>query len=342
MTDTAQVSSSGTTPAISVTMAAFNVAPYVAACLDSLLAQDWTDFELIVVDDASTDGTREILEAYSRQDPRIRLIVQPRNAGLAVARNLGIAEARGEWVTFLDADDLYHPQMLRAALEAGQAAGAEMVLWDYVVFADEPEIEAKAALPSDLIGIDPLDRKVLLDRPAFAWTRLVRRGALARLGIAFPPGLTYQDVPVHWRLVTRLDRIALVPRRLAYYRQQPQATTAGKGMKRADYFTVLDLVEAFLAESGQFDTYADTLTARQLNAWHGVHDVIAPEHKDRVAAMIRDRFGDRHRAYLASGKPLRWQARAFYSALAGSRIAALKLALRSTARSVYRRLKARG
>lgn len=329
-------------PSISVTMAAFNVAPYVAACLDSLLAQDWTDFELIIVDDASSDGTREILSDYAARDPRIRLILQDQNQGLAVARNLGIAEARGDWVTFLDADDLYSPEMLRRAIEVGRGQNVDMVLWDYVVFTNEAEIAAKSREPSALARIDSGDRRALLDRPAFACTRLVHRDALKRLEITFPRGLTYQDVPVHWKLITRLDRIAVVPHRLAYYRQQPQATTAGKGMKRADYFTVLDLVEAYLHESGLFDTYADTLTARQLNAWHGVHDVIAPEHRAQVKAMIADRFTDRHRAYLNAGKPLRWQARAFYRALDGNRFAAFRLAARSTARSLYRRLKSRG
>jgi glycosyltransferase involved in cell wall biosynthesis len=334
--------SGGPHPAISVTMAAFNVEPYVAACLDSLLAQEWTDFELIIVDDASTDGTAEILNDYASRDPHIRLFLKEQNEGLAVARNLGIAEARGDWVTFLDADDLYSPEMLGCVLGAGRAQNADMVLWDYVVFTDVAEIAATSAEPSALASLDPADRRALLDRPAFAWTRLVRRDALERLQIAFPRGLTYQDVPVHWKLITQLDRIALVPRRFAYYRQQPQATTAGKGMKRADYFTVLDLVEAYLQESGLFDTYADTLTARQLNAWYGVHDVIAPEHRARVKAMIAERFTDRHRAYLAAGKPLRWQAWAFHRALDGDRFAAFRLAARSTARSLYRRLKFRG
>ena len=96
-------------------MAAFNVASYVAASIESVLAQDWADFELIVVDDASTDGTREILQEYAARDPRVRLFMKDRNEGLAEARNLGIVKARGEWVTFLDTDDLFDPRMLRLA-----------------------------------------------------------------------------------------------------------------------------------------------------------------------------------------------------------------------------------
>jgi glycosyltransferase involved in cell wall biosynthesis len=331
-----------TRPTISVTMAAYNVAPFVAASLDSILAQEWTDFELIVVDDSSTDSTREILQNYAARDSRIRLFLKDRNEGLSVARNLALAQARGDWVAFLDADDLYSPDMLRLAIEAGRAQSAEMVLWDYIAFSDEREIGTKSALPSSLAQIVGSDRLALLNRPAFAWTRLVRRDVLARLQINFPPGLTYQDVLVHWQLITQLDRVALVPKRLAYYRQQPQATTAGNGMRRADYFIVLDMAAVFLRDTGLFDTFEDILTARELNAWHGVYDVVAEEHRSRVDEMIAERFGDRHRAYLAAKRPLRWQARAFYAARDGDRFSALRLWLRSTARSCYRCMKARG
>ena len=329
-------------PMISVTLAAFNVAPYVAACLDSILAQEFTDFELIIVDDASHDGTREIIEDYAARDPRIRLFVQDSNQGLAVARNLGIDQAQGDWVTFLDADDLYSPDMLRHAIDAARAQQAEMVLWDYTVFTDPAEIAKKSQQPSPLTRIDPTDRPALLNRPAFAWTRMVRRDVLQRLQIRFAHGLTYQDVPVHWRLITTLDRIALVPQRLAHYRQQPQATTAGKGMKRADYFTILDLVQDYLGHSGLFDRYADIFTARQLDAWQGVYDVVAPQHRPAVRAMITERFADRHRQYITSGNPLRWRTRMFFQALDGNGMARVKLTLWSALRETYRFITGRG
>ena len=326
-------------PLVSMTLAACNVEPFLNDCLESILAQTYTNFELIVVDDASRDGTRDILHRHAARDSRIRLILKERNEGLAVARNEGIAAARGEFVTFLDADDLYAPELLETAVAAALREKADLVIWDYVVFEDPAAIVSRRVEPSGLRCVVPGDRRALLARPAFAWTKLVRRDVLQRLAIVFPPGLTYQDVPVHWRLVTQVERIALVPRRLAFYRQQPEATTAGKGMRRADYFVVLDLVQEYLENSGMPEEYADALVRTQLNAWHGVYDVVHKEHRAAVLAMIRERFSPAHAAYVESRKPLRWRARRFYRALAGDVIASALLAIWSVARAALRAMR---
>lgn len=320
-------------------MAAFNVAPYVEQAVQSVLQQDFRDFELIIVDDASTDGTRDILQNLAGLDSRIRLFLKEQNEGLAVARNLGIAQAQGEWVTFLDADDLYDTSMIRKAYDLAHRTQAHMVLWDYVVFKNEKDIGPLKQRRSELETIDPSNRHSLLKRPAFAWTRLVKRSCLETLNIQFPHGLTYQDVPVHWKLVTQLDKIALLPERLACYRQQPNATTAGQGMKRADYFTVLDQVDAYLTKAQMMDVYGDLFTAQQLNAWQGVYDVVAKAHKPTVYAMIDAAFTDRHQAYLTAQKPLRWQTRQFFKARGGHIGARMILHTRRILRHIYRWLR---
>jgi glycosyltransferase involved in cell wall biosynthesis len=111
-------------PSISVVIPACNVAKYIGQALDSVLAQSFADWECIVVDDGSTDDTAARVEAFA--DPRIRLVRQE-NAGVSVARNVGLAAAAAEAVTFLDGDDAFHPTAL-ARLHAVLAAHPEAIL----------------------------------------------------------------------------------------------------------------------------------------------------------------------------------------------------------------------
>ena len=108
------------TPAISVIMPLYNKRPYVAQSINSLLSQELTDWELVVVDDGSTDGSPELIPA----DPRIQLIRQE-NAGPSAARNRALQLARAPWVALLDADDTFEPGRLGATLTGLEASGAE-------------------------------------------------------------------------------------------------------------------------------------------------------------------------------------------------------------------------
>lgn len=101
-------------PTVSVIVPVYNVERYVADAIASVLAQTWTDFELLAIDDGSSDRSAEIIRGFS--DPRIRLIAQS-NRGLAGARNAGIRHARGRYLAFLDSDDLWHPEKLARHLE---------------------------------------------------------------------------------------------------------------------------------------------------------------------------------------------------------------------------------
>ena len=100
------------TPLISVIVPVYNVAPYVRKCLDSLLAQTYSEIEIIVVDDASTDESGSICDTYPVLDKRIQVIHFPVNRGLSAARNDGICRAKGLYAAFVDSDDYVEPDLL--------------------------------------------------------------------------------------------------------------------------------------------------------------------------------------------------------------------------------------
>jgi glycosyltransferase involved in cell wall biosynthesis len=134
-------------PSVSVIVPMYNTRDYVGATLDSVLAQTFPDFEVIVVDDGSTDGCTEIVAEYVARDPRITCIRQ-NNAGLAAARNVGIAAARGTAIAFLDSDDLWLPEKLARQLPL--VTGNTVVHADAYVFIDgEPVGETRLSDVAD-------------------------------------------------------------------------------------------------------------------------------------------------------------------------------------------------
>ncbi len=110
---------------VSVIVPAYNAAEFLSACLDSLLAQTWEDLEVVVVNDGSTDDTAQKLEAYAQKHPRVRAVNQE-NRGVTAARLRGVAEAGGDWIGFVDADDVVEPDMYRRLMENARTYGCDI------------------------------------------------------------------------------------------------------------------------------------------------------------------------------------------------------------------------
>ena len=109
-------------PIVSVLMTAYNRERYIAAAIDSVLGQTFEDFELIVSDDASSDRTVAIADAYARRDPRIRVTVNPRNLGDYPNRRQAASLARGEFLNYHDSDDIMYPHCLAVMIDAIKSA----------------------------------------------------------------------------------------------------------------------------------------------------------------------------------------------------------------------------
>lgn len=204
----------------SIVIPLYNKAAYITGTLTSALSQRFTDFEVIVVDDGSTDGGPELVTAMA--DPRVRMVRQP-NAGVSVARNTGIALARGEWVAFLDADDWHHPLYLASLLAAQEAhPQADTVATGFISIPDQP-------------ALWPPRWPTCAERPAIElitnlptrWMRgpslctsavCVRTSRLQQMQPCFPPGESQgEDLDLWFRLAEETP-IALVQAPLMAYR----------------------------------------------------------------------------------------------------------------------------
>jgi glycosyltransferase involved in cell wall biosynthesis len=136
--------SSCRTPLISIITPAYNAERFIGQAIESCLSQTHDEFELIIVNDGSTDGTAAVVSGYD--DPRIRLIHFDRNRGPGPARNASIRAALGDWITVLDADDLYHRERLQLMLDESQRHGCETIYFDSLIRWDSLERPPKSVL----------------------------------------------------------------------------------------------------------------------------------------------------------------------------------------------------
>ncbi len=182
------------TPRLSVVVPVYNVEAYVAECIDSLLAQEFRDFEVIVVDDGSTDGSAAVVEGYLRANPAISM-VHTANHGLGAARNHGVRLARGELLAFVDSDDTLPPYAYALMVSTLDESGSELVVGSM-----QQQIDGELVEPAFLRRTHRQRRLAvtLEEHPeamhnVFAWDKVFRRSFWERAGLVFPEGVRYED-----------------------------------------------------------------------------------------------------------------------------------------------------
>jgi glycosyltransferase involved in cell wall biosynthesis len=194
---------------VSVIVPVYNRERLISGTLESLLSQRFDDFEVIIVDDGSTDGTADVVKAFSDRDRRIRYVLQE-NAGPGAARNRGIGEACGAWIAFLDSDDLWEPDKLSnfsAVVEANPKIDFMHTNWQALY------LDGTKSNPRDMKNFDALSSKIhLLSTFSLKTsTIMVRKDLLDRIGGYFyTDSPLYEDFHLFWRAVMEASAIGYV------------------------------------------------------------------------------------------------------------------------------------
>ncbi|WP_217136035.1 bifunctional glycosyltransferase/CDP-glycerol:glycerophosphate glycerophosphotransferase [Leucobacter chinensis] len=197
---------------VSIIVPIYNVENYLAECLRSIVNQSYTNLEIILVNDGSTDNSRAIAERYAKKDRRIKLISQP-NAGLGAARNTGLKHATGAFVVFSDSDDVVPPQAVQVMLETLTESGS-----DFVVGAYFRMTEVSDYLPPWLERLHENKRLGLTIHDyldglpnVFAWNKMFRKSFTDSIGFAFPEGIRYEDQYPLTRAYVLAERFDVIP-----------------------------------------------------------------------------------------------------------------------------------
>jgi len=252
---------------VSVIVPVHNVAPYIARCLRSIIAQTYTgEMECILVDDCGEDNsieiTRQFIEAY--QGPiQFRIIAHEHNQGLSAARNTGINHAQGDYLYFLDSDDWLEPHCLASMVTlAERYPDVEMVQAGAVTHGGEakPWLDLqKSALPEYMQGKESI-KPLMLRRdmvPVTAWNRLVKREFLLRNNLYFKEGIIHEDELWTYHLAMKLNSLAILKQNVYHYDWHESGLMAtGSALKYASLISIAKQMITDLDDCCQSQTVA--------------------------------------------------------------------------------------
>ena len=240
-------------PLVSIIIPVYNVEKFLGFCLDSVMAQTFTDFEALCVNDGSTDGSAQILEKYAKKDKRFKIIHQE-NKGLSGARNTGLREALGKYVYFLDSDDAIHPKLLETALYFMQKHQAEMVCFDFqkVMENDLPAQAKDISMPEIKAKYyaNPL-AECNHKFPAEVWTKLYDRRLLEKE--KFIEHILFEDVPFTYSILAKRPKTVMIDEKLYFYTLRHSSLSKQEGQVSH----ILDYHTGVKALIKLFDTFND-------------------------------------------------------------------------------------
>ncbi|MBR1646929.1 MAG: glycosyltransferase family 2 protein [Selenomonadaceae bacterium] len=242
-TQAQQVSQVPRLPAVSVILPMYNAARYIKSCVQSVLNQTFGQFELICVDDCSTDDTVKIVAEMAQKDNRIKIVRLAKNTGGASEpRNTGLRVSRGKYIAFLDSDDMYTRTALAELVSVAEKFQADVVHTEQVYFPENQTIdvtpETKFTTFSKELGgfckepmleTDNLAKRVQMFYKGrfFGWVhnKLYRRDLLMEKNIRFDKLMTSEDIIFYFKVLCSAPRIVRVPNIIYIYRHNPNSIT---------------------------------------------------------------------------------------------------------------------
>lgn len=238
-------------PFVSVIMPAYNAEKYIEGAIRSVISQTYTDWELLILDDCSTDRTAEIAARLAVIDPRIRLMRNSRNMGAARTRNRGLDLAKGHWIALLDSDDVWHEKKLEKQIRKAEETGADIIYCSYSIMGENADHMSDFIVPESTSYSDMLKESVIS-----CSTALVRQSILPHH--RFPTGCYHEDYAFWLELLRSGCTAAAAKEVLADYRVVKGSRSSDKLRSARNRWLVYLQVEKLpLARSvGVFAAYA--------------------------------------------------------------------------------------
>lgn len=285
---------------LSIIIPVYNVEKYLEKCLSSVICPEAEDYEIIAVNDGSTDSSPEILRRISAEHPGLIRVISTENSGLGSARNTGIAAASGKFLAFIDSDDYFSPGAVEELYRCCLRDDFDIMIYDAAsVREDGSLISSVSGCSRD--GSFSLEEypELLFDIPA-AWNKLVRRSLFADNEIAFPPRLWFEDLCTMPKLYPHAKKIVHNKKALYNYVQRKGSImNSAKLARNAEITESVDILTGYYKKLGLFETYHSQLeyTAFYNQLLTASVRVALADAKSEVLPMLRSDFLSRFTDY---------------------------------------------
>ncbi len=271
-------------PKISVIVPIYNVEEYLPRCIDSILAQTFTDFELWLVDDGSPDKCGEICDAYAKKDSRIR-VIHKENGGLSDARNAALDKITGEYISFIDSDDWVSPNFLENMLISMERHNAELVICNFVAAYEDgkKEIMYQPATSEMVLSGDAVFCEVL--QPS-ACNKMYKAEIFN--SIRYPKGRLYEDAYVYPDVLSQVKTLVLTGQDDYFYFKRSDSIMRSSYNLRSTH-----LVDAVRTSSSKLEALGQASAASIMREFVYTQTAVAfaqlnlknPEHKKRLSEI---------------------------------------------------------
>ena len=236
-------------PLISIIVPVYNVEAYLAKCVDSILAQTYTNLEIILVNDGSSDGCGRICDEYAKQDKRIK-VIHKQNGGLSDARNVAIDVATGEFITFIDSDDYVTDDYIMTlySLIEKYECKVSIALYNTFVEGSKPKVVNRVYREDCQTNIKAIEEMFYQEKyDTASWAKLYHSSLFAT-GIRYPKGIVYEDLATTYLLIFQSDKVAFCNRRIYNYllRRDSIEGSSFSSKKMDSALKVCELMESHL------------------------------------------------------------------------------------------------
>lgn len=243
---------------VSIIVPAYNVERYIEKCLNTLVNQTLEEIEIIVVNDGSTDGTKQKIEKFVEKYPQKIKCYDKTNGGLSDARNYGLPYVQGKYIGFVDSDDYVELNMFEEMYKKAEEENSDMVecdfIWEYTENKSSP-IKQKI----DIGKMYQNKKEAFIYARVVAWNKLIKRETLERANIKFPKGLRYEDTEFFYKLLPSLNKISFVKIPMVHYIQRSDSIANTQNERVKEIFEIWENIFKFYKDNDLFDEYKNEI-----------------------------------------------------------------------------------